>query len=40
LESYPATVFTPAAVLFLTVFSLNVIGDRLRARFDVRESNL
>lgn len=40
LEDYPAQVFVPCAVLFLTVFSLNVIGDRLRAKFDVRDSNL
>lgn len=30
----PHLVFVPAAVLFLTVFSLNVAGDALRARFD------
>jgi peptide/nickel transport system permease protein len=40
LETYPGQVFVPCAVLFLTVFSLNVIGDRLRSKFDVRESNL
>lgn len=40
LETYPGQVFVPCGVLFLTVFSLNVIGDRLRAKFDVRESNL
>lgn len=40
LEDYPAQVFVPCGVLFLTVFSLNVIGDRLRAKFDVRDSNL
>ncbi|NUP34737.1 MAG: ABC transporter permease [Streptomycetaceae bacterium] len=40
LEDAPGQVFIPCAVLFLTVFSLNVIGDRLRAKFDVRESNL
>ncbi|MDI2129282.1 ABC transporter permease [Yinghuangia seranimata] len=40
LEDYPGQVFVPCAVLFLTVFSLNVIGDRLRSKFDVRDSNL
>ncbi|HSA51091.1 MAG TPA: ABC transporter permease [Yinghuangia sp.] len=40
LEDHPGQVFVPCGVLFLTVFSLNVIGDRLRARFDVRESHL
>lgn len=30
----PHLVFVPATVLFLTVFSLNVAGDALRARFD------
>ncbi|NUU23132.1 MAG: ABC transporter permease [Streptomycetaceae bacterium] len=40
LETYPGQVFVPCGVLFLTVFSLNVIGDRLRAKFDVRDSNL
>lgn len=40
LEDHPGQVFVPCAVLFLTVFSLNVIGDRLRAGFDVRASNL
>lgn len=30
----------PSIVMFLTVLSLNYVGDRLRSRFDVRESNL
>ena len=30
----------PAVVMFLTVLSINFLGDRLRARFDVRESSL
>lgn len=34
------TVLIPAAVLFLTVFSLNYVGDALRNRFDVREAQL
>lgn len=40
LESDPLVVFVPAAVMFLTIFSLNVVGDRARTRFDVRESSL
>lgn len=34
------TVLVPSAVLFLTVFSLNYVGDALRNRFDVREAQL
>ncbi len=30
----------PAVVMFLTVLSLNLVGDALRSRFDVREANL
>lgn len=30
----------PSVVMFLTVLSLNFVGDSLRGRFDVRESNL
>ena len=30
----PHLVFVPAAVIFLTVFSLNQVGDHLRRRFD------
>lgn len=30
----------PSGVMFLTVLSLNFVGDSLRTRFDVRESNL
>jgi len=33
-------VFVPAATLLLTVFAFNVVGDRARRRFDVRESML
>jgi peptide/nickel transport system permease protein len=40
LESDPMVVFVPAAVMFLTIFALNVVGDRARTRFDVRESAL
>ncbi|MSO79949.1 MAG: ABC transporter permease [Acidimicrobiia bacterium] len=34
----PHTVFEPAIMIFLTVLSLNYLGDVVRARFDVRES--
>lgn len=30
----------PSIVMFLTVLSLNLVGDVLRSRFDVREANL
>jgi peptide/nickel transport system permease protein len=30
----------PSLCMFLTVLSLNYVGDRLRSRFDVRESAL
>lgn len=33
-------VLIPSAVMFFTVLSLNFVGDTLRGRFDVRESNL
>jgi peptide/nickel transport system permease protein len=34
LADSPHVVFVPAAVIFFTVFSLNQVGDHLRARFD------
>lgn len=40
LDTSPAIVFVPCVVLFLTVFSLNIVGDHLRSRFDVREAKL
>ena len=40
LKSQPALVFEPIICLFLTVLSLNYLGDVVRARFDVRESVL
>ena len=40
LESAPHISLVPSAVLFLTVFAFNVIGDRLRDRLDVREGAL
>jgi peptide/nickel transport system permease protein len=36
LQIAPAVVFVPAAFVFLTVFSFNVIGDRTRARLESR----
>jgi ABC-type dipeptide/oligopeptide/nickel transport system permease subunit len=33
-------VLLPSLVIFFTVFSLNYLGDVVRARFDVRESAL
>ncbi len=36
----PHMVFLPALVLFLTVLSLNFVGDQLLKRFDIRESAL
>ncbi len=40
LDDAPHAVFFPAAFMFLTVLSINFIGDRLRRFFDVRESAL
>lgn len=40
LQDYPHVVFEPIVCLFLTVLSLNYLGDVVRARFDVRESAL
>lgn len=36
----PWGVFAPSVAIFLTVLSLNYLGDVMRARFDVRESML
>ncbi len=36
----PQVVFIPCAALFLTVLSLNLAGDQLRAFFDVKEAGL
>jgi len=33
-------VFFPCALLFLTVFAFNIIGDRVARRFDIREATL
>ena len=38
LDDAPHAVFFPAIFMFLTVLSINYIGDRLRQFFDVREA--
>jgi peptide/nickel transport system permease protein len=40
LSEAPHVVLIPSIAMFLTVLSLNLVGDALRARFDVRGSNL
>jgi peptide/nickel transport system permease protein len=40
LDDAPHLVIIPTFVIFLTVLSLNYLGDVVRARFDVRESAL
>ena len=40
LNTEPWLVFAPIICLFLTVLSLNFLGDVVRARFDVRESSV
>ncbi|QRP42865.1 ABC transporter permease [Amycolatopsis sp. FDAARGOS 1241] len=37
---YPWPVFAPCLAIFLTVFALNVVGDRLQRRFALKESVL
>jgi len=37
LADYPHVVLIPAAVLFLTVLCMNIVGDRFRERLDARE---
>lgn len=39
-DETPHMVFLPGLVLFLTVLSLNVVGDQLLKRFDIKESGL
>jgi peptide/nickel transport system permease protein len=39
-DETPHMVFLPGAVLFLTVLSLNFVGDHLLKRFDIKESSL
>jgi peptide/nickel transport system permease protein len=40
LQTTPHIVFEPVVCIFLTVLSINYVGDIVRARFDVRESTL
>lgn len=40
LERSPHMVLFPAMFMFLTIISLNFVGDQLRTRFDVRESGI
>lgn len=40
LDDAPHVALIPCAVMFVTLLSINHVGDRLRARFDVRESVL
>jgi peptide/nickel transport system permease protein len=40
LTDAPFVALIPSAAMFLTVLSLNFVGDVLRRRFDVREANL
>jgi len=40
LNSAPQLVFVPAVILFLTVYSINIVGEWLRSRFDVSASKL
>lgn len=37
---YPNVALIPALVMFGTVLSVNIVGDRVRSRFDIRESLL
>ncbi|MGW0804825.1 dipeptide/oligopeptide/nickel ABC transporter permease/ATP-binding protein [Nonomuraea sp. NPDC002799] len=40
METAPHVVLAPSVVMFLTVLSFNLVGDRLRSLSDVRESGL
>jgi peptide/nickel transport system permease protein len=40
LTGAPHVALIPSTTMFLTVLSLNFVGDALRRRFDVREANL
>ncbi|MFC4115006.1 dipeptide/oligopeptide/nickel ABC transporter permease/ATP-binding protein [Nonomuraea zeae] len=40
METAPHVVLAPSVVMFLTVLSFNLVGDRLRSLADVRESGL
>jgi peptide/nickel transport system permease protein len=39
-DETPYMVFLPGLVLFLTVLGLNVVGDQMLKRFDIKESGL
>ena len=39
-DETPHMVFLPGAVLFLTVLSLNFVGDQLLKRFDIKEAGI
>ncbi|TFV64282.1 ABC transporter permease [Geodermatophilus sp. DF01-2] len=39
-EEHPHIVLVPGVVLFLTVFSLNLLGEKARKRFDPRQAKL
>jgi peptide/nickel transport system permease protein len=40
LYTHPHLVLVPCVVMVMTIYSLNVLGDRLRRRFDAREGDL
>ena len=40
LQRAPHVVFEPALMIFFTVLALNMLGDAVRSRFDVREGGL
>lgn len=40
LSTAPYLTFVPVVALFLTVFSFKIVGDRLRARFELQEAKL
>jgi peptide/nickel transport system permease protein len=40
IATHPSLVFVPVFFLFMTVYSLNTVGDHLRGRFDVERSQL
>ncbi len=40
LQRAPHIVFEPALMIFFTVLALNMLGDVVRSRLDVREGGL
>lgn len=40
LSRFPHAIFEPSILIFLTVMSLNFLGDVVRSRFDVREGGI